>query len=210
MGSDLTDGHFRHLAAISRLCDAIVFSIPRGGRQARVFADGQLVGRYANGAWQPEKTAQIDASVEKLASQQKLDLALLRRLLRCAFKLSERNQGAILLLGDADEILRRSDSPEIRNIAKLAEVHISELSDEELIALARQDGATVIGADGLLRGSMILLRPAASTQVRVGAGRGARHSSAAKMSAEVDCIAITVSHDGPITVYAGGRRVLSL
>jgi DNA integrity scanning protein DisA with diadenylate cyclase activity len=57
---------------------------------------------------------------------------------------------------------------------------------------------------------MVLLRPRADTQAEVGPGKGARHSSAAKMSAEAQCLAITVSQDGPITIYDSGQRVLSL
>ena len=43
-GSFLLGPRFRHHAAISRRCDAVVFFVPIGGRQVRVFADGQLVG----------------------------------------------------------------------------------------------------------------------------------------------------------------------
>ncbi len=57
---------------------------------------------------------------------------------------------------------------------------------------------------------MVLLRPAADTEAEVGLGKGARHSSAAKISAEAQCLAVVVSQDGPITVYKRGRRVLSL
>jgi hypothetical protein len=209
-GSDLTGAHFRHLAAISRHCDAVVFSIPPGGKQARVFADNQIVGRYVNGTWLAESTIQLDAAVARLAERKGYDLALLRRLVRCAFKLSERNLGAILLMGDANAIMERSDSSELRNVATIASVPIAELSDEELIVFARQDGATVIDANGDLRGCMVLLRPAAATQAQIGPGKGARHSSAAKMSAETRCIAITISQDGPISVYDSGQRVLTL
>ena len=210
LGSDLTGERFRHLAAISVQCDALVLSVPAGGRQVRVFADGQLVGRYVNGSWLTENMVQLDTAVVRLAEHKGHSLELLRRLLRCAFKMSERNLGAILLLGDADAVLQRSDRSEIQNVASLANVPIADLSDEELIAYARQDGATVVDAHGDLRGCMVLLRPAASTQAQVGPGKGARHSSAAKMSAETHCIAITVSQDGPIAVYESGQRVLSL
>ena len=54
------------------------------------------------------------------------------------------------------------------------------------------------------------IRTFAETQADIGTGKGARHSSAAKMSAEAGCLAITVSQDGPITAYEGGRRVFSL
>jgi DNA integrity scanning protein DisA with diadenylate cyclase activity len=209
-GSDLTGAQFRHLAAISRQCDAVVFSIPPGGRQVRVFAGGQIVGRYVNGSWLAEDMVQIDSAVMRLAERKELDPALLRRLLRCAYKMAERNLGAILLVGDAEAILRRSDRPEIEDVAVVKTTPIAALSDEELIAYARQDGATVIDECGELWGCMVLLRPAATTPAQVGPGRGARHSSAAKMSAETGCIAITVSQDGPIAVYEAGQRVLSL
>jgi DNA integrity scanning protein DisA with diadenylate cyclase activity len=124
--------------------------------------------------------------------------------------MSERNLGAILLIGDADAIMRRSDNSEIQNVASVVSIPVVELSDEELITFAKQDGATVVDARGELRGCMVLLRPAASTRAQIGPGKGARHSSAAKMSAETNCVAITVSQDGPIAVYDSGQRVLSL
>ena len=209
-GSDLTGTHFRHHAAISRQCDAVIFSIPPGGRQVRVFADGQLVGRYVNGRWLRENADKIDTAVADLAQHKEFDVHLLRRLLRCAFKMSEKNLGAILLLGDADAILERSDRSEIQNVATVVSVALADLFDEELICFAKQDGATVIDTNGELRGFMVLLRPAAATRAQIEPGKGARHSSAAKISAETDSIAITISEDGPISVYDAGQRVLSL
>jgi DNA integrity scanning protein DisA with diadenylate cyclase activity len=56
---------------------------------------------------------------------------------------------------------------------------------------------------------MVLLRPDSQTTAEIGPGKGARHSSAAKMSAEAQCLAITVSQDGPITIYESGRQIFS-
>ncbi|MCB0165942.1 MAG: AMP-binding protein, partial [Anaerolineae bacterium] len=50
---------FRRHAAISGLCDALVFYVPSGGKQVRVFADGQLVGRYSNGDWSQDIMPQV-------------------------------------------------------------------------------------------------------------------------------------------------------
>lgn len=208
--SNLTGAHYRRHAAVSRQCDAVVFSIPPGGRQVRVFADGQLVGRYANGAWLAESTAHIDAAISSLAETKSYDPDLLRRLLRCAFRMSERNQGAIFMVGDAETILDRSDRPVIQDIATLVSTPLDKLTDEEIINFAKQDGAMVIDAEGILRSAMVFLRPAASTRAQVNPGTGARHSSAAKMSAETDSVAITISQDGPIAVFNNGERVLSL
>jgi DNA integrity scanning protein DisA with diadenylate cyclase activity len=209
-GDILLGPQFRHHAAISRQCDAVVFFVPAGGRQVRVFANGQLVGRYANGDWSPDSMLRVDEVVVQLAEKKNYDLNLVRRVLRCAFQMSEKNLGAIFIVGNADGILEHSDASEISHFASIASANIDHLSDEALINFAKQDGATVIDVQGLFRGCMVLLRPDAETRAEIGPGKGARHSSAAKMSAEAECLAIAVSHDGPITIYDSGRRVLSL
>ncbi|MCP3960559.1 MAG: AMP-binding protein [bacterium] len=201
---------FRHHAAISRRCRAMVFFVPNGGRQVRVFSDGELVGRYANGNWTSESMERLDGALKRLAAEDGYDLALLQRLLRCAFRMSEDNLGAIFLIGDADLILEHSDPPAVSAFATITGVPADRLSDSELINFAKQDGATVIDRDGHFRSCKVLLRPAAETRAEIGPAQGARHSSAAKMSAEAACLAITVSQDGPITAYESGRRVFSL
>ncbi|MCK6630337.1 MAG: AMP-binding protein [Anaerolineae bacterium] len=201
---------FRRHAIISRLCDAVVFFVPAPGRQVRVFADGQLVGRYSNGDWSPESMAHVNQVISQLAKRRHYDLSLLQRVLRCAFQMSEENLGAIFLLGEATMIMDRSDAPEISAFAAIVSADVQQLTDRELINFAKQDGATVIDVQGQFRGCMVLLRPDANTQADIGLGKGARHSSAAKTSAEAQCLAITVSQDGPITLYDCGRRILSL
>ncbi len=209
--SFLLGPQFSHHAAISEKCDAVVFFVPIGGRQVRVFANGQLVGRYTDGNWYSESTPYLEESVARLAEEKKIDLKLLTRILRCAFQMSEENMGAIIVLGDAEVILKRSDPPGIAAFATLLDTPIEKISDRELINFAKQDGATIIDTNqGLFRGCMVLLRPEANTKADVGIGKGARHSSAAKMSAEARCLAITVSQDGPITLYDSGKSILSL
>ena len=209
-GDLLLGPQFRKHAAISRQCDAVVFFVPAGGRQVRVFANGQLVGRYADGDWSPDNVFRMDEIISQLAEAKNYDLTLVRRVLRCSFQMAERNQGAIFIVGKANDILEHSDALEISHFASIASTNIAQLSDEALINFAKQDGATVIDVLGQFRGCMILLRPDADTQAEIGPGKGARHSSAAKMSAEAQCLAVVVSHDGPITIYDSGQRVLSL
>ncbi len=208
--SFLLGPQFRHHAAISRHCDALVFYVPAGGRQVRIFANGQLVGRYSNGDWSPESMPRVDEIIDALAQNKNYSLPLVRRVLRCAFQMSERNLGAIFIIGNADDVFEHSDASEISHFALMLSAPLDQLNDDELINFAQQDGATVIDIAGQFRGCMVLLRPDADTQAEIGPGKGARHSSAAKMSAEAQCLAITVSHDGPITVYDSGQRILSL
>ncbi len=202
---------FRKHAAISSKCDAIVFFVPVGGRQVRVFSGGEMVARYSNGNWMAENLPQIDETVDRLALKKKYDVQLLRRIFRCAFLMSERNLGAIFVLGESDKILKKSDPPEISPYATISNTDIAKLTDNEIINYAKQDGATIIDSrEGKFRGCMVLLRPSADTQAEIGIGKGARHSSASKMSAEAHCLAITVSQDGPITVYDSGERILTI
>ncbi len=201
---------FRHHAAISRKCGAMVFFVPNGGRQVRVFSQGKLIGRYANGNWSSESMDHVDRALRGLAEDDQCDLGLLQRLVRCAFLMSEENLGAIFLIGNADLILQQSDPPAVSAFATIVSTHLDRLTDPELINFARQDGATVIDSDGRFRSCKVLLRPAAETKAEIRPHQGARHSSAAKMSAEADCLAICVSQDGPITGYKGGKRVFSL
>ena len=208
--SYLLGPQFRRHAAISRHCDAMVFFVPHGGRQVRVFSGGQLVGRYAGGNWSSESMERVDRELGRLAAEDGYDQALLQRLLRGAFRMSEENLGAIFLVGDADHVLEHSDPPVISAFATITGAPVDRLSDAELINFAKQDGATVIDSEGVFRSCKVLLRPAAETPAEIGPGKGARHSSAAKMSAEAGCLAIVVSQDGPITAYEGGRRVFSL
>ncbi|MEM6456709.1 MAG: AMP-binding protein [Acidobacteriota bacterium] len=209
-GGRLFGPRFRQHAQISERAGAMVFYVPSGGHQARVFTDGEIVGRYAHGDWQPEHLGNLREVMGRLREQGVYDLDLVRRLLRCAFRMTEVSHGALFLLGDADAVLERSDAPEISHIAWIERTPIDELSDEELITFARQDGATVIDLDGTFRSCMVLLRPHADTVADTTPGRGARHSSAAKMTAEVRCLAVTVSQDGPITLFEGGQTILTL
>ncbi len=208
--SFLLGPRFRRHAAISRQCDAVVFFVPSGGRQVRVFAGGQMIGRYSNGDWAPESMLRVNEVMAQLSEEKGYDPALVQRVLRCAFQMSEDNLGAIFIVGNVDQILEHSDASEISHFALVVSDDLDHLTDEELINFAKQDGATVIDVQGKFRNCMVFLRPEADTQAEIGPGKGARHSSAAKMSAEAQCLAIIVSHDGPITVYDSGQRVLLL
>jgi len=202
---------FSKHAAISDKCDAIVFYVPVGGRQVRVFSGGQMVARYTNGNWMAENFPHVEETVDRLALKKKYDARLLRRIFRCAFLMSERNLGAIFVVGESDKILKKSDPPEISPFATISNTEIGKLTDGEIINFAKQDGATIIDSvEGKFRGCMVLLRPSAETRADIGIGKGARHSSASKMSAEANCLAITVSQDGPITVYDSGERILTI
>jgi len=216
VGVDLDDegvspilGHqFRRYAIISKQANAVVFFIPPQGRRVKVFATGALVGEFVRGDWVVRDVPHIDRSVTDMAHDKGYDPVLIQRVLNVAFQMSELNLGAIFMVGDADDILTRSDPPKISAYAAIRSANVYSLSDQELINFAKQDGATVIDVCGAFKGCMVLLRPRPSTPADISPGEGARHTSAAKMSAEAGSMAIVVSQDGPISIYQDGRLVL--
>ncbi|MCC7352379.1 MAG: DNA integrity scanning protein DisA nucleotide-binding domain protein, partial [Anaerolineae bacterium] len=108
----------------------------------------------------------------------------------------------------ADARLNPSEKPRLSSYAAILTANLEDLSDEELVNFAKQDGATIVDSRGAFRGATVLLRPQMQTKAEVDPKAGARHTSAAKMSAECDCVAIVISHDGPISVYDAGQRVM--
>ena len=73
--------------------------------------------------------------------------------------MDEQNLGALFVVGDADEVLKRSDASSLATYAWIARVELEKLSDAEVINFARQDGATVIDTEGRLRGCLRLRSP---------------------------------------------------
>jgi DNA integrity scanning protein DisA with diadenylate cyclase activity len=72
-----------------------------------------------------------------------------------------------------------------------------------LVRLARLDGATIVGPDGAVLAYGAIVRTTGSQ------GEGARTAAARTLSTAVD-VAISISHDGPVTVYRNGRAHLDL
>lgn len=201
---------FSRYQRLTAAAGAVVFYVPPGGRRVKVFAAGTVAGEFEQGDWRVETMPDLDRIVTRFIRDEGYDPELLARILNCAIKMGEQNLGAIFMIGDADAILTRSDPMPIANHVAVAIAHVGDLTDDELINFARQDGATIIDVRGEFRGCMVMLRPQAGTAAEIELGRGTRHATAAKMSAEANCLAITVSQDGPITVYESGRKVLRL
>lgn len=75
-------------------------------------------------------------------------------------------------------------------------------------ALGQTDGAAVFDEEGTLRLMGVRVIPSRAAQEEVQPIRGTRHTSARRFSYdEPSAIAITVSDDGPVTVFRGGEIV---
>ena len=83
--------------------------------------------------------------------------------------------------------------------------NINEITDEQLINFLLIDGATIFNTEGQLIGIAQHLEAPYSSDCTFETGRGTKHNSALLYTRAVDCVAFVVSHEGPITVYFGGK-----
>lgn len=75
-------------------------------------------------------------------------------------------------------------------------------------AIAHTDGATVFDKTGTLRQMGIRVVPSPEAEMAVRPLRGTRHTSARRFSYDdPDAVVITVSDDGPVTVFRGGEII---
>lgn len=75
-------------------------------------------------------------------------------------------------------------------------------------AIAQTDGAVLIGPEGRVQADGAKLLPSPAARSRIPAGRGTRHTSAHRYSADVpDAVVIVVSESSPVSVYVGGDHL---
>lgn len=140
---------------------------------------------------------------------------VVRAAMRVACQISRvatrKQAGAILVLGDSEEVLRGAraliPNPFERTAESSRRLTGPEAQDV-VVELAKLDGAFVVRGDGLIRTAGTLLAVSAG-DVELPQGLGARHAAAAGITARTAATAIAVSAtDGKVRVFKDGRMVL--
>jgi len=198
-------------AIISAVTEALVFTLDPGGNRIQVFSDGELVCRYLNGGWHVHDLLSLHRTLADVAATKGYDQKVMERMGRTAVCLSYLHLGGLLVV--VPEGTRFEDK--IEDCLKQMGIRmnprpLSDLSDPELIKFAKEDGAVLVDAKGMLQTFMAYLKPAAVTPVDADPGVGARHLSAQRFSAQVQCLTLVISEDGAITVYSDGKKLYRL
>jgi len=185
----------------------------RSDRSIVVFDEGTLLFVRRGLRWRSVAFESFTTTVAALGAT---TLTIGKRIARAALRLSMQGQGAILAIArdpaDLDDVIQHKDrAPAHRDgrqggvdddLARLLQLP-DVVSASGLARLARLDGATIIDLDGNVIAYGAVVRSSDSQ------GEGARAAAARTLSAAVE-IAISISHDGPITVYRHGAPVLEL
>lgn len=122
--------------------------------------------------------------------------------------------GAVFVIGDAPEVLRRSRQLILNPFQGYAEeqrrLHDPRL-EETVRELSSVDGAFVIRGDGVIESCGVLLEAAVDERLEVPRGLGTRHHAAAAITATTDSLAVAVSEStGAVTVFRNGRVLTTL
>jgi DNA integrity scanning protein DisA with diadenylate cyclase activity len=121
--------------------------------------------------------------------------------------------GALLVLGDSKKVLERSRQLILNPFEGHDEANRTVLNldiHEMLVELAKLDGAFVLRGDGFIQTAGAFLA-APTTAVSLPRGLGARHLTAAAVTAHTNATAVVVSStDGDVRVFSRGELVLQM
>jgi DNA integrity scanning protein DisA with diadenylate cyclase activity len=159
-----------------------------------------------------------DILSDKLQARSGIQPAVMLRVISLAIEIAAEGRegqpcGTMFVLGDTAAVQSRARqlvlnpfhgfSPEIRNV-------LDPSLTETVKEFALIDGAFVVESDGTLASAGTYILPTRQEQVLPG-GLGTRHQAAAAITADTHAIAVVVSQStGKVTVFQGGRLVLSL
>lgn len=197
---------YRQAAVASAVADGLLAVFLGDGRVAVLLRGKRIMTRRGQ-TWYSHPS-DLEGSVRCLADKHGVDATALQRVFELAFTLSDQGRGALVTVGDHEEVLRYRDKPSVSHL-RWTPRSLNCAPEGPVCGLMACDGATVLSKDGDLVDGMVFLRPPADAPGEADVGKGARHRTAVKISAITGAICITVSVDGEISAFSGGRKALS-
>ncbi len=121
--------------------------------------------------------------------------------------------GVLLVLGDTEHVSGYASQMILNPFHGYSGAQ-RDIMDDSLVETFREfailDGAFLVRGNGQIEAAGVYLRPAVSGEA-LPPGLGARHATAAAITATARCIAITISEsNGMVRVWRQGRRVIEI
>lgn len=179
-----------------------------GNDRATVFYLGNRMLTYRGASWHLQPS-DLPAGISQLAREYHISEGALHHLFRMSLRLSDEGQGAFATIGNHEEVLKYSDLREASRF-QWPSLHVKDSDPDAVFGLMKQDGATIIRADGQIVQGLTTIRPPAGKSPLQDRQKGTKHHTAATISMLAKCIAVAVSVDGQITVFAGGTERFKL
>jgi len=203
----LMGANYRY-ACLSLLTESIVFFFPQTGRHLNIFFKGNLIGKYLNGRWIETNYDFMEKLLRKTSESSDLSWATLKKAAKSAVFMAERGLGGtFFFLKETEKI---TDNWEDRLEAYLGiylkPLFFDELTEEELIILAKEEGAVIIDR----RGRIITCCAFFLSPIERRPGLNARHQYACKFSKITGGLAIVASRYGTVTLYSNGNELICI
>ena len=183
---------------------SVGFVLRRGRSSVAVYYKGRLEGvaelSERTGQWEfarpMERIDEIDRKLPGIVQ-------VLAIILEAGRELNGRGQGALIIVGDTDGL--EHTPPKIR----LTPQPISEIPIDELVELAKLDGALLVSRDGTLKAATVIIQNTQTAEEESATGErygGSRKETARRTSMECPhCAAVYISQNGTIEIYVQGR-----
>jgi len=150
----------------------------------------------------------IDEHIKRTVFQRTLELALHLG----SYGREGRRIGAMLVVGDTQEVLSRSEQMILNPFQGYPEKKrniLDQRMTETIREFAQLDGAILIRGNGVIESAGT--RVMASSRHPVESGLGSRHAAAAGITDSTKSVALTVSSsDGTVRIWRAGKLVASL
>jgi DNA integrity scanning protein DisA with diadenylate cyclase activity len=148
----------------------------------------------------------------KNACEEKTSPRVVGEAIRIAREIShEGGAGALLVIGDTEEVLRMSSQLILNPFKGYSKEKISVFDEKmrEIIKeFAKLDGALILRENGSVETAGRYIH--ARSHKNLPQGLGGRHFAAATITRESEALAVTCSATGAVRVFKGGRIVLTL
>ena len=206
--SPLLFGLSQRYGILSHLTRAMIWHFPAPGRSLIVHRDGQPLGRYIGGRWRLCHPAGFWELLQPEFRKRQIRPRVALTILQVALQMSERGLGGTMVLEARNDGMK--DLLEIRLDPVLSLVPdrlvVEELTHDELLCFARQDGAVVIDNEGRLVACRAYFKyPAPDPPVPPFISTRHRHASC--FSRAIVGLVVVASRDGTVTVYGDGEML---
>ena len=158
------------------------------------------------GDWEPIDYDHLKQVLDDNGEKSRIKPPIIEKVGRVALMMSELHEGGIFVFFENKNKMQAYYSDPLKHMSVDLDIRsIMDLSDEELVNFANEDGAVLIDHNGNLHSFMAILNPKQFDLQDNEFNFGARHITALAISKETGDLCIVISQDGRITVYMGGE-----
>ena len=182
-------------------------------KTVKFFGGGRLLAEViylrSKSSWSYRDYAAIGKKLEQLSSEKNVDCETLFTAFTTGIEMSNMRKGGTIVIGDGENVLKHSEKPRMYMTTNIKDFD----SDSEgfLFNLATREFSLAVDSGGGIRGISVrfVAKLPPGMKIDVSSTDGGRHRSAGEISAVTNSIPVVVSDDGPITVFAGGKKMLA-